>query len=340
MKNNSVAEMLSRPKGCRPISAGVAVSLTAVSAIAAGAFPSNYGGLLFLVLSVGLYFYVMTAAFSPLYIAMGAALSVAVALFCGIKFPLALTALVFIPISFSMSMAVRRRAGLSATVAVGTMTTVVLLAFIAGICYFTVREELVSALGSIWGQYEDMMRSFTSRMNSTAAGTVISDTMIEELIRATMMILPSMLVLIIMGVCYLAAKLFRLATIVSDSGEMFEGGSWHVTASLSGSVVFIASYLVTMFTFNSEIIYYSALNILYIILPAQAIVGFRLMFGKRSPVKLRHGWMRLMVIALCVYLLFSNFVMLLMLAASFAAFFNIRLWMMSVKKRMDDDDDN
>ncbi|MBQ7836590.1 MAG: hypothetical protein IJ389_04980 [Clostridia bacterium] len=337
---NASKRVFAIPQGCKPLSTGVAVALTAVSGVVSGAFPSNYGGMMFLAIAIGLFSYVMTASFSFLYIGMGALISVAVAMLCGVKFPLALISLIYIPIAFAISGAVRKRAGLSQTVAVATMTSVAIIAVIAGICYICVKDAFTDALTAVWSQYEEMMYHSAQQMNSTPAGVVISDTLINEIIHTTLMVLPSVAVLCCMGICYIGAKLFRLATVVSDSNELFDGGRWPITASLAGSVVFIASYLVTMFTFNSEIVYFSAINILYIILPSQAIEGFRLMFGRRSPVKLKAGWMRVLLTALCVYLIFYNPVMLLMVAASFTSFYNIRVWLIAQKKKREDEDDN
>ena len=332
MDKTSLKWLFSAPRGCKSLSVGVAIAISAVSAVFAGAFPSDYGGIFFLSLAVGLFSYVMTASFNFLYVGMGALISIGVALLCGVKFPLCLVALSYIPISFAISVSLKRRAGLSATVAASTAVTVGIIAIILGLCFLTVRESLTEALNAIWQQYEAMMRQSAQQMNSTAAGTVITENTLTALMNTTIMILPSMIVLICMALNYVSAKILRLAALVTDSNEMFFGGAWPITASLAGSVVFIACYLVSMFAYNWEIIYFSAVNIMYIVLPAQAIVGFRLMFSKNSPVKFRSSFWRVLITFGCFYLLFTNPVMLFMVAATFTSFFNIRIWWLKRKK--------
>ncbi len=326
------------PKGCKPLSVGVAIALSAASAIMAGAFPSDYGGIIFLALSVGLFSYVLTASFNFLYMGAGAIISVAVALVCGVKFPLCLVALCYIPISLSISISLKKRAGLSATVAFSAAVTVGLLAVAVGICYLTMKESFTEALHSIWQQYEYMMRQSAEQMNSTPAGTVITENTLTALLNTMLMVIPSIIVLICMALCYISAKIVRLAALVGDSNEMFEGGSWPVTASLAGSVVFIVSYIISMLAYNSDVIYFSAVNIMYIILPSQAIVGFKLMFSARSPVRFRGGFFKMMITFLCVYLLFANPVMLCVVAATFTSFYNIRVWWLKRKKDNEDND--
>ncbi len=331
-KNDAKKGIFEPPSGCRRMNFGISAALSAVSAVLAGAFPSDYGGIMFLTVAVGLFAYVLLASFSFLYIGMGAVISVAVAMLCGVKFPLALASLVFIPLALAISECVRRRAGLSGTVAVTTITAIGILAVFSGICLLFAREDFVTAVKGLGDQYFSMTEASLRQLNNTPAGTVISDTAISTMLDTVKLTMPSMIVLLLMGMSYLAAKIFRLATIVSDSSEMFFGGGWPITASLAGSVVFIACYILTMFAVNADVLYYSAVNILYIILPAQAIVGFRLMFGRYSVLRRQTSFLRGALVILSIYLALSNPVMLFMLAATFTSFYNIRLWLIKRKK--------
>lgn len=333
-ENNVKKGRFERPLGCKSISIGISLALTAVSSILAGAFPSNYGGFMFLIVAVGLFAYVLTASFSFIYVGVGAVASVLVAMLCGVKFPLALVALIYIPLAFVISETVRRRVNLSGTVAVLTMATVAILAVVVGIIYLTSGNALIEAVKNIAKGYLDGLEAYIDRINAAAGKVVYTENYIEAMKNAVVLLMPSVVVLACMSVSYLAAKVFRLATIVGDSNEMFFGGVWPITASLAGSVVFGISYIVSLLAFNSELVYYSATNIMYIVMPAQAIVGFRLMFGNRGV--FRSGrvskGLKWMTIIVCAYFAFINPMMLLMLASTFTMFYNIRIWWMMKKK--------
>ncbi len=325
------------PAGCKPVGTGTSIALTAVSAILAGAFPSDYGGFIFLIVAAGLFAYVLTASFSFLYVGAGAVVSVLVSLLCGVKFPLALISLIYIPVAFIISEAARRRMNLSGTVAAMTVTLAVLLGAAAGICYLTAGDALIEAVRNTVNGYFDMLEAQMERLNAASDKVIYTENYMDSMKNAVLMLSPSVAVLVCMGVSYVTAKIFRLATIVGDSNEIFRGGSWSVSASLAGSVLFLASYILSMFAYNSELLYYSAANIMYIVLPAQAIVGFRLMFGRGGVFRadsLRGAkWVTIIV---CAYFAIVNPIMLLMLAAMFTVFRNIRLWWTVHKKNKED----
>ena len=323
-----------RPLGCNKMGLGVSVALSAVSAILAGAFPSNYGGFMFLIVAVGLFAYVLTASFSFFYVGAGAVISVLVAVLCGVKFPLALIALMYIPLAFVISESARTRKNLSTTVAILTMVTVAVLGVAFGVIYIVSGDALVEAVKNIAKGYLDGLEAYIDRINAAAGKTVYTENYIESLKNAVVLLMPSVVILACMGVSYLSAKVFRLATIVGDSNEMFFGGKWPITASLTSSVVFGIAYIVSMFAFNSEIVYYSATNIIYILMPAQAVVGLRLMFGRNGIFAQRRAakGLRWMTIAVCASFIFFNPILLLMLASMFTVFYNIRMWLMMKKK--------
>ncbi len=344
--NNKVQSLRSRfsaPRGCSPLSMGVALSLTAVSSILAGAFPSDYGGIIFLIMSVGLFSYVLTARFSLGFILAGALISVAVSVLCGVKLPYALVALAFIPLSFILSESVRKRKCLSSTVAALTGGFVALIAVILGLFYLSEGNELVEAITNIMNRAFDNLDAYVAKINEAAEAAgqeVYTENYIQSLKNAVYLLMPSMIVLVCMAASYAAAKVFRLATIVADSNEMFYGGIWPVSASFLGSIVFILAYIVSMFTLRSEIVYYSAVNIMYIFMPSQTIVGFRLMFGRGG--FFRRGKMKglgILTIGLLVYFAFMNPIMILELAAMFTVFYNIRIWMFLRRKNRENKND-
>lgn len=326
------------PLGCKPISGGVALSLTAISAVLAGAFPSNYGGITFLAVAIGLFSYVLTAGFNFLYVLMGAGISVAVSLLCGVKFPLALISLCFIPVALAISISVRRKAGLSGTVAASAAVALAISALVLGLIYISSPNAMTEVLSSIWAQYEVMLRQSVETVNSTEMGVIISENYIEEILHTTLMLLPAMAVICCMALTYISAKILRLATVVNDSNEMFEGGRWPVTASLAGSVVFTAAYIIAMFASASDIVYFSATNIMYIMLPAQAIVGLKLMFGQKRTAGIRSPILKAIFSILCIFLLFYNPILLLVLGAIICSFCNFRDALKEVFKNKGNDD--
>lgn len=340
-KQKTLKSRFKAPEGCSPLSLGVSLSLTAVSSILAGAFPSDYGGVLFLIVAVGLFAYVLTARFNLLYIAGAAVVSVLVSMACGVIFPLALVSLAYIPLAFVISEAARKRVCLSSTVTALTVAMVIMGALALGLCYIFMKEDLVEAVNNIVNDAMTSFRLYIDKINAAteAAGkdVIYTENNIEALKNAIFLLMPSMIVLCCMAISYFMAKVFRLATIVADSSGMFYGGVWPISASLIGSIIFGASYIVAMLAFSNSVVYYSATNIMYMFMPAQAIIGLRLMFGRGG--LFRSGKMKLMnmlTIALCVYFVFISPIMLLELAAIFTVFYNIRVWMFLRKKNKND----
>ncbi len=328
------------PEGCSPLSLGISLSLTAVSSILAGAFPSDYGGIIFLIVAVGLFAYVLTARFNLLYIIASGAVSVLVSMACGVIFPLALVSLAYIPLAFALSESVRRRACLSQTVSVLTTVMVVLGAIAVGLCWMFMKDDLVQAVTGTVDVAMSNFRLYIDRINEVAKAAgrdVYTENDIEALKNAVFLLMPSMIGLFCMLVSYLMAKVFRLATIVADSSGMFYGGVWPISASFIGSLIFVVCYIVSMLAVNNIVVYYSAINIMYIFMPAQAIIGLKLMFGRggffRSGKKNLINWF---FIALCAYFVFMSPMLLFEIAAIFTAFYNIRVWMLIRKKNKKD----
>ncbi|MBR4071567.1 MAG: hypothetical protein IKK26_03330 [Clostridia bacterium] len=328
------------PEGCSQLSLGVSLSLTAVSSILAGAFPSDYGGVIFLIVAVGLFAYVLTARFNLLYVAAAAVVSVLISMACGVIFPLALVSLAYIPLAFVISEAVRKRMCLSSAVTVLTVTMVILSAVGLGLCWTFMRDDLVEAVNNISNEIVSNFRIYIDKINAAAEAAgkeVYTENNIDALKNAIFLLMPSIIVLCFMAISYLMAKVFRLATIVADSSGMFYGGIWPISASLTGSVIFGAAYIVSMLSFNNIVVYYSAANIMYMFMPAQAIIGLRLMFGRGG--FFRSGnmkFMNILTIALCMYFVFVSPILLFELAAIFTVFYNIRVWLFLIRKNKKD----
>ena len=342
-ENKSIKGRFTAPEGCSPLSFGVSLSIAAVSSILAGAFPSAYGGIVFLIVAVGLFAYVLTARFNWLYIAAGAVTSILVAMACGVIFPLALVSLSYIPLAFVISESVRKKSSLVSTVSALTGALVIIIALSLAICYFTMGEDLIEAGQNIINDTFSKFEVYIDKINEAAVAAgkdVYTENNIEALKNAIFLLMPSMLVLVCMAISYASAKVFRLATIVADSSEMFYGGVWPISASLIGSVVFALAYIVGMFAFNNQTISYSAVNIMYIFMPAQAIVGLRLMFARGG--FFRGGSMKamkLLTIGLFIYFAFLSPIFILELAAIFTVFYNIRVWLFLRRKNKEDKED-
>ena len=342
-ENKSLKSRFAAPKGCSPLSTGVALSLTAVSSILAGAFPSDYGGIIFLIMAVGLFSYVLTARFNLFFVLAGAITSVAVSMACGVKLPYALVALSFIPLSFILSDSVRKRKCFSSAVSALTAAFIVVAALILGLFYIAEGNELVTALTNMANDFFANLDAYIARINEAAEAAgkeVYTENYIQSLKNAIYLLMPSMIVLAFMAASFAAAKVFRLATIVADSNEMFFGGAWPVSASFLGSMVFLISFVVSILTTKSEIVYYSAVNIMYIFMPSQTIVGFKLMFARGGLLR-RSGkkGLGLITIGILIYFAFINPILILELAAMFTAFYNIRVWMYLRRKSKENKQD-
>lgn len=317
------------PEGCKPLPTAASLALTAVSGVLCGLLTSGYGGLLFFCISSALFAFVLTADFKPVYIIAAAAVALAASLASGVRGVVCLAALSFIPVAFLLSETVRKKKSLSVAVIVITVA----LAVMAGVGAAAVLTAGGGDFSVLTGRLEEARSAVTEYLTSfsyTAPdGTSFgfSENDVSQIIAGMVMQLPSLVVLFFFAVSYITAKIYRAVAAVLDCSAMFPGGRWCVTAGLPASLLFAASYLITALSYKTSVVYYTAVNLLYMLLPAMAITGFGYMFGRES--RFRRGMsgpFKALMIFMCLAALYLNPVMLLVLAAFFTLAENIKAW--------------
>lgn len=137
--------------------------------------------------------------------------------------------------------------------------------------------------------------------------------------------------------CYLAAKVLRLMATLFSNDCLFRGGVWPVSAALSGSVVFVLSLMATAFSSGADVVFFAGLTVMLLFLPAQAVTGFKLMFGKRG--FFRTGSFttpKLIMLGLFVFLAITNPFMIAVYAAVFTSLLNFKFFIISMMAKRKD----
>ncbi|MBQ8474438.1 MAG: hypothetical protein IJ499_02100 [Clostridia bacterium] len=323
------------PEYAQPLNVLTAILMSAIAGVTAGIFPSNYGGIFFLCISIGLLGYVLTVSFNVLYVVFSAAVSVGVAMLIGVNFPIALAALAFVPASVVLSNCVRKRKFLTPTVAAETVALISFAAIFALFLYILMGEEFTSTVSGVFTEYKAYAEATLNKANSMypiEKAIPIDD--LNEMVTIMMMLLPSIAILLCMLVCYCAAKVLRLAASLCSNDSLFRGGIWPLSVSVHSSIAFFLTFIVSIFSGGRGVVFYSALTFAVILLPVQAIVGFKLLFGKRG--FMRNGsftFGKVFLLVAFVYFLITNPIMTVILAAMFTVYCNIKLLILEKLKK-------
>ena len=323
-QTNRKPRFFDAPLGCSTLATHKALVLTLISAILSGTVLSGYGGLLFVALSAGLFAYVLTARWNPLFILLAGGITFGTSTLLGADFPLSLLSLAYILLAVAVAVSVRFEFSLTKTTL--TLTLIILSLAAAGVIAYAIIDytsfiefanSLISAFSELFMGYMDTLQK------SLGDDVVISKTMLDSLLEATMMMLPATAVVLIMSVCYLIAKIFRFAALIGDSSMMFEGGEWPVTMSLPASLLFAASLLVSVF--SGGVVMYAASNLMLMLLPGMSLYGFRMMFGRRSHFRNgMRGLSKIFLVIWCVMLFYLGIPYLLSAVSLYGTFYNIR----------------
>ena len=119
---------------------------------------------------------------------------------------------------------------------------------------------------------------------------------------------------------YLTAKIYRLLALAFGADFLFARDKWPLTASIPAYIIFVISYFFTVFSSESSVISYAAVNLLYIFLPITSAGGFHGLFltGRSSSDK-RRTKSRIPLIVLCAVLFMLSPVSLFILLSFWGA---------------------
>ena len=234
-----------------------------------------------------------------------------------------LAALLYIPVGFVLSACIYSGKSLTITVTVLSVTFGVILASVAGAQVLLQYGNLREGFAALLSQFEDGLTQMLSSIGLPGEDGVIyvyTEKEVQSMVQSVVMLLPAMGVLACQLFAYLTAKIYRLLALALHGEFLFEKKKWPVTASVPAYIVFVASYFFSLFSQNTSVVSYAAVNLLYIFLPVTAIAGFHALFstsGKLSD-RGRRG-SRIVLIVLCVILFNLSPVALFILMAFFGA---------------------
>ncbi len=319
--------------GCSKIGIGPKAVLLLVSAALSGAAVAGFGGVLLLCVAVGIFAYTMCTGVNIFVLPLCAALSLGFSLLLGVQFPIALLSLLYIPMASVIWLSVKKRKGLSPTVAALTVLLLLIGGAVFGVMLLQDRTWTLDFASSLFRAYKEYLTASVNQLYSGTEG--ISQNLIDSLVSTTVMVTPATAAIALMAFSYFSAKIFRLISLISDSSAMFPGYTWPVTASLPQTSLFLISALVAA-TVNDPVISYSASNLMLILLPGSALFGLNLLFGKKSRFRRSKSLIsKITLVMICIISLYTGGVVLLYFAAFYAFYHNIRTFVYSKLKKED-----
>lgn len=217
--------------------------------------------------------------------------------------------LLYVPVGIILAYCAYTERGLSVTVAA---LTVALLLSMGAILTVSVTElfsqSIKESYKSLGAELEKSLFDMFSALSYPAPdGEVytIPEETVAALIEMSVMILPAVIVVTCQLLAYVTAKIFKSLDSSFGTRALFAGKEYGVTLSLPCAVIYLVSVAVSFFATEASVIAYSAINLIYILMPAAAIVGFKLLFYKngflrRNREGRRNGLMLGMIIFLAV----------------------------------------
>lgn len=256
--------------------------------------------------------------------------------------PLAsLAALAFLPIGFALSLCVGKKRSLSVTAAILTVA----VALASAVLFMSSLYRTYGGLsGSLNAYFEDFKSAFRpmlqvmKEMTDENGYVIFTEQAIAEIKEYTLMTAPAVLIIVCEVLAVIMSKIYiSLFKVFKDTPPVKR--PWQIHTSLPTYLLFAVSYFACMIASSSEIIFYSALNIMLILIPFTSISGFHSMFGGsffRSTEK--HG-LKIFTVIMCVVFLFINPVLLLSVFSFWGAFDSIRNYFISGRKNDTDSSD-
>lgn len=253
---------------------------------------------------------------------------------------LSLTSLLFLAIGLPFAACIKRRCSLSVTTAALSVAAAVVLASLFAAAVVRGYGDLVRGFSTY---FDEMKASVNEVLNAFRDVTdengfvIFSDQTVAAIKESLIMTAPAMAIIVCEAAAYITAKMFLLLCNVFKDSELVHR-PWRVHTSLAASIVFTLSYLVFVFAPRANIVYYSAANLMFILIPLTSISGFHAMFGDHSSFRTsQRSGTRILLISTCVVFFFISPVLLLAMFSFWGAFDGIRLYM---KKRINENEDD
>ena len=235
----------------------------------------------------------------------------------------ALFSLLFVPVAFIFRVCFAKKCSLSVTVVAATVGVagVAVCAVLPDLLHLKAEYGSISAgLTFVKTTFETYVDSAFAQMNGIfkAAGQKdlsFTEQMISAVKESLIMISPSFFIVFCEITAYVTEKLIHLYTNIFSCREIYAGYPMRITLNVPSAIIFLASNFISLFL-TSEIVYYSAENLMMMFLPLCTIAGIHSVFGKDGPFRRKGGgFTKILVIILCVMAFTMSPVMLFILLA-------------------------
>lgn len=306
-----------------------AVTLLLLIIAAAFLLPGGAFGVFYLIVAGALLAMLLTADRSLLWLlsipGVGAMAYLTYALFAveGTSVFWIFAAFLYIPVGMALAACIYNRQNLTTTV---TVLAVVFGIILLSLAALQLQMQYGNVLKGFAALRDQMLEGLTNVLSSIGLPGedgimyVYTEKDVQGIIQSMVLLLPAMAVLACQLFAYLTAKIYRLLVLSLHADFLFDREKWSLTASVPAYIVFVVSYLFTLFSSQSSIISYAAINLLYIFLPVTAAGGFHGMFltgGVQSRGRARN---RVPLIVLCAVLFMLSPISLFILLSFFGAF--------------------
>lgn len=175
----------------------------------------------------------------------------------------------------------------------------------------SVRDYVYSAVDSLF----ETVKQYAQTVGGDMPLAEFSEDSVFLIKRMLIMIIPGMYAVLIELSAYCAEKLMRLFSRLFRC-PWVSAVKNRVTLSLGAAVIYVVSYGISSLFPGDSVIYYSAENLMLIVLPLAAVAGIHSMFGKDSLFR-RKGtaFIKVITILLCVMAFYVSPIMLFILFA-------------------------
>ncbi len=255
---------------------------------------------------------------------------------------LSLCVLLYVPVGIILAYCAFTERNLSVTVAA---LTVAILISMGAIFTVSVTElygqSVAESYRSFWAEMKKSLFEMFSQMKYPSAdgeAYAIPEEIISALIETAVMILPAVVVVTCEALAYITARIFRSILFAFGPGTAFAQKDYGITISVPCAVIYLASVAVSFFATEASVIAYSAINLAYILMPACAVAGFKLLFRRDGIIRRkREGRRNGIWIGIMIFLAVMSPIAFVQMLSSFACIFTVARAIIALKSRSDED---
>lgn len=216
--------------------------------------------------------------------------------------------LLFVPVGLAIAYCIFTERRLSVTFAIVSVT--VCLAVGADLAVAVLRMyggDYLSRFRTFGADFMALLRStFESLQLPAADGQLYSlpEETVELLIETALMVMPAMAIILCQLLAYISIRAARFGARCIGMENILYGYRYSFTIAAPTAILYLASGAVGLFLTGNPVIFYSAVNLTYILTPAVCLAGFNMIFGRNGVLRRRFpGVNSRTVLIICIVLM-------------------------------------